>query len=90
MVAGNSKPQIRYIKCRLKKKLRLLNEQSSNAAATLQCMDSLVAKSGGAKDIIEIKALGAIRTRDLRFTKPSLCQAELLGQNRMQLQLLVI
>ena len=30
----------------------------------------------------KVQALGAIRTRDLRFTKPSLCQAELLGQNR--------
>jgi hypothetical protein len=28
------------------------------------------------------KALGGIRTHDLRFTKPSLCQAELLGQNK--------
>ncbi len=27
------------------------------------------------------EALDGIRTHDLRFTKPSLCQAELLGQN---------
>jgi hypothetical protein len=29
-----------------------------------------------------IKALRGTRTLDLRFTKPSLCQAELLGQNK--------
>jgi hypothetical protein len=32
-----------------------------------------------AKNRSDSKALDGIRTHDLRFTKPSLCQAELLG-----------
>jgi hypothetical protein len=34
-----TKPQIRYIKCRLKKKLQRLDEQGSNAAAMLQRLE---------------------------------------------------
>jgi hypothetical protein len=34
-----TKPQIRYIKCRLKKKLRRLDEQGCNAAAMLQRLE---------------------------------------------------
>jgi hypothetical protein len=34
-----TKPQQRYIKCRLKKKLRLLNEESCNAAARLERLE---------------------------------------------------
>ena len=44
-----TKAQRRYIKCRLKKKLRLLNEESCNAAAMLQRLDDLrVAQPGRA------------------------------------------
>jgi hypothetical protein len=34
-----TKPQIRYIKCRLKKKLQRLDEQGCNAAALLQQLE---------------------------------------------------
>ena len=40
--------------------------------------------------ISENQALDGIRTHDLRFTKPSLCQAELLGQNIRNFPPLVI
>jgi hypothetical protein len=32
--------------------------------------------------VLNLEALDGIRTHDLRFTKPSLCQAELLGRNK--------
>ena len=35
-----TKPQIRYIKCRLKKKLRRLDEQGCNAATLLQRLEA--------------------------------------------------
>lgn len=47
---------------------------------------TLVAQPGRARMLHETEpekeALEEIRTPDLRFTKPSLCQAELLGQNK--------
>jgi|SRR5215218_10506165 hypothetical protein len=43
-----TKAQRRYIKCRLKRKLRLLNEERCNAAARLQRLDSMVAQPGRA------------------------------------------
>ena len=46
-----TKPQIRYIKCRLKKKLQRLDEQGCNVAARLQRLDALVAQPGRAKAI---------------------------------------
>jgi hypothetical protein len=55
-------------------------------SANPQLLDTLVAKTGKIEGSVnhetrENQALGGIRTLDLRFTKPSLCQAELLGQN---------
>ncbi len=44
-----TKAQRRYIRCRLKKKIRLLQEESCNAAARLQRLDNAqVAQSGRA------------------------------------------
>lgn len=47
-----TKTQQRYIRCRLRKKLRLVNEQSCNAAARLQHLDAasslMVAQPGRA------------------------------------------
>jgi hypothetical protein len=39
-----TKAQRRYIRCRLKKKLRLLEEESCDAAARLQRLDNLRAQ----------------------------------------------
>ena len=55
-----------------------------NLSANPQTPDALVAKTVQSEGFVnhEVKgqkALGGIRTLDLRFTKPSLSQAELLG-----------
>jgi hypothetical protein len=62
-----------------------LTTKSQNLSANPQTPDALVAKTvqseGGVKnhEVKGQKALDGIRTHDLRFTKPSLSQAELLG-----------
>jgi hypothetical protein len=62
-----------------------LTANPQNLSANPQAPDTLVAKNvqseGGVKnhEVKGQKALDGIRTHDLRFTKPSLCQAELLG-----------
>jgi hypothetical protein len=62
-----------------------LTANPQNLSANPQTPDALVAKTvqseGGVKnhEVKGQKALDGIRTHDLRFTKPSLCQAELLG-----------
>jgi hypothetical protein len=62
-----------------------LTANPQNLSANPQTSDALVAKTvqseGGVKkhEVKGQKALDGIRTHDLRFTKPSLSQAELLG-----------
>jgi hypothetical protein len=94
-----TKAQQRYIRYRLKKKLRLLDESRDAAAAKLLRLDKLVAGQpgralpGGCNNTNSEKegALGGIpdvfrrfRTRDLYLTKVTLYQAELPRQSNGQ------
>jgi hypothetical protein len=67
-----TKPQIRYIKCRLKKKLRRLDEQGCNAAAMLQRLEGGEEEESYCKRKAEdLQAQFSVRTTFSRLCKAS-------------------